>query len=122
MAQIWAHTAAHNLGKPRVETFSGGTEATAFDSRAVAALARAGFRVDTSGTGDNPVYRVRFSDDTDPMECFSKVYDRPPNPTQDFLAVMTCSQAGVISRARDRISLAALLVNVTASMDFGSTP
>ena len=89
LAQVWAQTAAHVHGVRRVETFSGGTEATAFDRRAVAALERAGFRVDARGRGDNPRYVVRFSDQAEPMECFSKVHDQPPNPTRDFCAVMT---------------------------------
>jgi arsenate reductase len=93
MAQVWAQTAAQHFSVPCVEAYSGGTEASAFNPRAVAALQRAGFRVDTSEEGGNPVSNVRFADDMDPIECFSKVYHRPPNPTQGFLAVMTCSQA-----------------------------
>jgi hypothetical protein len=93
MSQIWAQTAAHAYGVPNVETFSGGTEATAFNPRAVAAIERAGFRVDRTRESDNPVYHVRFDDGSPPMEAFSKVYDKAPNPTEDFAAVMTCSQA-----------------------------
>jgi protein-tyrosine phosphatase/arsenate reductase len=93
MSQIWAQTAAHTYGVPNVETFSGGTEATAFNPRAVAAIQRAGFRVDVTGEGDNPVYRVRHHEGAEPMEAFSKVYDQPPNPKEDFAAIMTCSQA-----------------------------
>lgn len=93
LAQVWAQTAAHVHGVRRVETFSGGTEATAFDRRAVAALERAGFRVDPRGGADNPRYLVRFSDRAEPMECFSKAYGQPPNPTHDFCAVMTCAAA-----------------------------
>jgi protein-tyrosine-phosphatase len=109
MSQIWAQTAAHYFGVPRVETFSGGTEATAFNPRAVAALERAGFRIDTTDETSDPVYRVRYTDDMDPMECFSKVYHQPPNPTQDFLAVMTCSQADrncpLVLGAAERIAI-----------------
>jgi protein-tyrosine-phosphatase len=109
MAQIWAQTAAHVFAVPRVEAYSGGTEATAFDPRAIAALERAGFRFDTGATGDNPVSLVRFADELDPVECFSKVYDEPPNPRRDFLAVMTCSQADsdcpIVAGASDRIAI-----------------
>ena len=93
MAQIWAQTAAGYYNVPGVETFSGGTEATAFNPRAVAALKRAGFSIEAGGQGSNPVYRVRYGDTSDTMEAFSKVYDQPPNPTSDFAAVMTCSEA-----------------------------
>jgi protein-tyrosine-phosphatase len=109
MAQIWAQGAAQYFGVPRVETFSGGTEATAFNPRAVAALERAGFRIDTSDEGNNPVYLVRSVNDAEPMECFSKAYDRPPNPEQDFFAVMTCSQADrdcpLVLGATERIAI-----------------
>ncbi len=93
LSQIWAETAAHVFGIDGVETFSGGTEATAFNPRAVAAVKRAGFLVDDPGDGDNPVIRVRFAEDAAAMECFSKVYGQPPNPTEGFAAVMTCSDA-----------------------------
>src|SRR6516165_6356054 len=43
MAQLWASVGAAHYGVKNVETFSGGTEATAFNPRAVAALERAGF-------------------------------------------------------------------------------
>jgi arsenate reductase len=109
MAQILAQTAAHSFGVPRVETFSGGTEATAFDPRAVAALERAGLRIDTPDEMSNPVYRVRYADETDPIKCFSKKYDQPPNPTQDFFAVMTCSEANrncpLVFGAAERIAI-----------------
>src|SRR5689334_7244117 len=47
IAQIWAQTAAHYYGIANVETFSGGTEATAFNPRAVKAMQEAGFEITT---------------------------------------------------------------------------
>ncbi len=94
-AQLWAQAAAHHFGINGVETYSGGTEATAFDPRAVAALERAGFAIDAVSAGDNPLYAVRFSESAELMQCFSKVYDQPPNPTGGFCAVMTCGAADV---------------------------
>ena len=93
MAQLWAQAAAHHFGIAGVETYSGGTEATAFEPRAVAALQRAGFSIATISTGENPVYAVRLSGSAEPLHCFSKVYDQPPNPTEGFGAVMTCGAA-----------------------------
>ncbi|WP_340105948.1 arsenate reductase/protein-tyrosine-phosphatase family protein [Rhodohalobacter sp. 8-1] len=92
LAQIWAQTAAEHYDIENVETYSGGTEATAFNPRAVAAVERAGFDVENSG-GDNPKYSVRFSDNAEPMICFSKTFDDPVNPDKDFAAIMTCSDA-----------------------------
>ena len=92
ISQVWASVAAALSGLQDVKTFSGGTEATAFNARAIAALERAGFRIENPG-GDNPRCLVRFSDDAPPVECFSKVFDHPENPGSDFAAVMTCSHA-----------------------------
>ncbi len=93
MSQIWAATAASFYGVGGVETFSGGTEATAFNPRAIAAIKRAGLKVDKVEDGKNPRYEVRFKDTDKAMVCYSKVYHEAPNPKEDFCAVMTCSQA-----------------------------
>ncbi len=93
LAQIWSWIAAQIYGVDRIETYSGGTEATAFNPRAVAALIRAGFRIETTSTDENPVYSVRHGEGCNPLECFSKVYDQPPNPKEGFCAIMTCSAA-----------------------------
>jgi arsenate reductase len=93
LSQIWAQVAARHYGIDAVETYSGGTEASAFNPRAVAALRRAGLRIENSADSNNPKYAVRSEESKDPMICFSKVYSNPPNPKEDFCAVMTCSQA-----------------------------
>lgn len=93
MAQAWAHVAARHYGAPRVEAFSGGTEATAFNPRAVAALRRAGLRIESSGEGANPRYKVRCEETDGPLTFFSKVYHEAPNPAEGFCAVMTCAEA-----------------------------
>jgi protein-tyrosine-phosphatase len=109
LSQIWAQTAAHYFGVEGVATYSGGTEATAFNPRAVAALERAGFRIERISDGENPEYEVRFTDGMEPMRCFSKVYSEPPNPQQGFVAVMTCSDADaacpIVFGAAERISI-----------------
>lgn len=111
LAQVWAQTAATYYDVAGVETFSGGTESTAFNARAVNALKRAGFDIGESPSADavNPRYQVRFHDKAPAVECFSKVYDQKPNPPQDFCAVMTCSQADqacpVVAGAALRIAI-----------------
>ncbi len=92
LAQIWIATAAHYYGIEKIETYSGGTEATAFNPRAVAAIERAGFTVQNPG-GDNPAYKISFSEDAAPMICFSKKFDDSFNPDKNFAAIMTCSDA-----------------------------
>lgn len=109
LAQIWAQVAARRFHLSAIETFSSGTEATAFDRRAVAALERAGFQVTITEPGRNPVYAVRANGDAAPMLCFSKKFGEPPNPQSGFVAVMTCSSADaacpVVSGAAARVVL-----------------
>ncbi len=94
LSQIWAQVAAAYHGVAGVETFSGGTEATAFNPRAVAAMQRCGLRIEADDpAAENPHYAVYTSDAAIPMLCFSKVFDAAPNPTQGYGAIMTCSQA-----------------------------
>ena len=108
LSQLWAATAAWAFAHDHVRTFSGGTEATAFNARAVAAVERAGFQV-VKPKGKNPVYEVSFTRDRNSEPCWSKKYDDPANPQKDFCAVMTCSEADnscpIVFGALDRISL-----------------
>lgn len=93
MSQIWAAAAASFYGvEEGLNTYSGGTEATAFNPRAVEAIKRAGFKVENPG-GENPHYKVTYSENGKVMECFSKKYDDPINVNENFVAVMTCSEA-----------------------------
>ena len=94
LSQVWAQIAADCFRLSNVETFSGGTEATAFNPRAVAALQRCGLNFSTTDADtSNPHFEVRTADGTKAQVCFSKVYDAPPNPTKGYCAIMTCSQA-----------------------------
>ncbi|MEM1032989.1 MAG: protein-tyrosine-phosphatase [Myxococcota bacterium] len=94
LGQLWAQVASAYYGLEGVETYSGGTRATAFNPRAIGALERAGFQVkkDDAG-GDNPRYAMRFASDAEPVVSFSKKYDDAGNPDEGFAAVMTCSAA-----------------------------
>lgn len=93
IAQLWAQAAAHYYGINNVSCFSGGTEATAFNSRAVKAMQEAGFTIKKTKDGNNPMYEVRFADGVEPMIAFSKTYDDHFNHNKDFAAIMTCSHA-----------------------------
>lgn len=91
--QIWAQVAADFYGIDGIQTFSGGTEATAFNERSVAALQRAGLKIEKLSEGKNPKYKVKWHEQHKGVEAFSKVYDEKPNPKKNFCAVMTCSHA-----------------------------
>ncbi len=90
--QIWSVVLAHYLKISNVRSFSGGTEATAFNPRAVAAMERAGFKIEKT-EDKNPKYKVYFDADNPPQICFSKKFDDPYNPQDNFAAIMTCSDA-----------------------------
>lgn len=106
--QIWSVVAAEYVGLDQIETFSGGTEATAFNPRAVEAVERAGFNVENPG-GENPRYNVYFDEEKEPLICFSKTFDDSYNPRKNFAAVMTCTDAEencpVVSGAEKRFSI-----------------
>lgn len=93
ISQIWAQTAAEYYNIPNVKCYSGGTEATAFNPRAVNAMRKAGFKIDKKDDSENPIYLVYYSDNKEPIECFSKVYSDEYNPQKEFAAIMTCSDA-----------------------------
>ena len=92
--QIWAAVAASYFGVENVLTFSGGTEATAFNPNAIEALKETGFEITTEEVNENPIYNVAFgTNETQFTTCFSKVYDDIFNPSSNFAAIMTCSDA-----------------------------
>ena len=92
LAQTWAKIAAVHFGIEGVNTYSGGTEVTAFNPRAVGALQRAGLQLDAEHLqAENPTYRVGFQHGSVGEISFSKRYDDSPNPSSEFCAVMTCS-------------------------------
>lgn len=93
ISQIWAQTAAAYYNIPQLASFSGGTEATAFNTRAVKAMREAGFQIKEIKAGDNPVYEVQFAEDVQPVLAFSKQFSHEANPQENFCAIMTCSEA-----------------------------
>jgi arsenate reductase (thioredoxin) len=121
ISQIWAQAAAHFYNVRNVKAFSGGTEATAFNPRAVAAMKKAGFEIETKKDAQNPLYEVSFSSDATPLTVFSKKYDDPFNPHTDFAAIMTCSHADencpLVLGASARIAL-----TYNDPKDFDGTP
>lgn len=93
LAQVWAQTAAAHFNIPNVHCYSGGTEATALFPKVAETLINQGFNVWRIVEADNPVYAIKYSENTPPIIGFSKTYDHPFNPISAFAAIMTCSQA-----------------------------
>ena len=90
--QIWSALAAAYFKIDGVQTFSGGTEATAFHPNAIKALCSIGFEIEPMDESSNPKYKVQFGEGLFSI-CFSKVYDDAVNPKSNFAAIMTCSDA-----------------------------
>jgi len=93
LSQIWAQTMAYHVGLKNVSCYSGGTEATAIFIKVLETLTSQGFQVLRLSGNENPVVAVKFAANENPILCFSKTYDHPFNPSTQFGAVMTCSNA-----------------------------
>ncbi len=94
MGQLFLALGAAHFGLSRIFTFSGGTEATAFNPRAVKSLQEIGFRFKTENAeADNPIYEVSWSSDQLTYQAYSTRFDEPPNPESDFAAIMVCNSA-----------------------------
>ncbi len=94
LGQIWLSVAADYYGVTGIQTFSGGTEATAFNPNAIQALEKVGFGINADDKEtQNPRYSITWSEDQKPYVAFSKKYEEAPNPASGFVAVMVCSEA-----------------------------
>tara|TARA_R110000868_G_C10516232_1_gene732652 strand:- start:157 stop:582 length:426 start_codon:yes stop_codon:yes gene_type:complete len=84
---------AHYFGVKNVQSYSGGTEATALFPMAAETLKESGLDIKTLSEGVNPVYSIKYAPNEAPIVGFSKKYDDSFNPESGFAAIMTCSQA-----------------------------
>jgi arsenate reductase len=93
LSQVWAQTAAAHYEIKNVFCYSGGTEATAMFPMVAKTLEKQGFEIKTIAEGSNPIYTIKYADNEHPIIGFSKTYDDDFNPQNEFVAIMTCSQA-----------------------------
>ncbi|PRY89729.1 low molecular weight phosphatase family protein [Mongoliibacter ruber] len=93
LSQIWAQVMGAYFDIQKVFTYSGGTEATAMFPKVGETLSAQGLEIIPLSDGNNPVYAVKYAENAHPIVAFSKTYDHAFNPTSNFAAVMTCSQA-----------------------------
>jgi arsenate reductase len=110
LGQLWLKVAALHYGITNIYTFSGGTEATAFNIRMVNALHDFGFKVKNLDETLNPKYHIKLADNDDTMDVlYSKVYNESYNPQQNFIALLVCNSADkgcpIVAGAFKRISL-----------------
>lgn len=93
LSQVWAQALATHFKINNVFCYSGGTEATALFPMAAKTLEDSGFKIQPLSAGPNPVYSIKYSENSHPVIGFSKTYDADFNPASEFAAIMTCSQA-----------------------------
>ncbi len=109
LSQVWAQVMSAYFRIQRVYCYSAGTEATAVFPKILATLASCGLEVSQLASGDNPVYAIKYAHHLPTIVGFSKTLDHEFNPTEQFAAIMTCSQADegcpFIPRAESRIPI-----------------
>jgi arsenate reductase len=109
LCQIWAQTAALFYDIPKVECYSGGTEATAMFSQIRETLIQQGFDIHTLSEGENPVHAIKSSPNSPPIIAFSKKYNHPYNPNSNYTAILTCDSANeacpIVSGAEQRFPI-----------------
>ena len=93
ISQLLAHLLVHHFKIANIACYSAGTEATAFNERAVEAFKFYGFEVTVSKPGENPLYEVSFGEGIPTALAFSKTVQDDSIPKENLFAVMTCSHA-----------------------------
>ncbi len=92
LGQVWAQTMAAYYAID-IDSYSGGTEATALFIAAKNTLENVGFQIQKVSETSNPVYAIKYAENAPPIIGFSKTFDNAFNPSSEFGAVLTCSQA-----------------------------
>jgi hypothetical protein len=90
--QILCALAADFYQVPGIQTFSAGTEVTAFHPNAIKALRSIGMEIQTTDKSSNPHYFVSWNP-TNSLDAYSKLIDDLENPKEHFAAIMTCTHA-----------------------------
>lgn len=93
LAQVWSQVAAYYYGIKLVNCYSGGTEITAVYPTIIETFKAAGFRVLQLNDGVNPIYALKYTENSSAIISFSKHYTSEFNPQSDFAAILTCSHA-----------------------------
>ncbi|MFC0604239.1 arsenate-mycothiol transferase ArsC [Winogradskyella pulchriflava] len=93
LSQAWAQAIGTYFGINGLFCYSAGTEATALFPIAAQTLETSGFKVETLSTGNNPIYSIKYAENSPAIIGFSKTVNSEFNPASGFAAIMTCSSA-----------------------------
>ncbi len=109
LSQIWMQTFAHYFKKTLITCYSGGTEATRIAPQVITTLKNQGFAINKLSNEKNSIYTIKYDKNSMPIIGFSKEYFHNFNPSTDFIAILTCSQADegcpFVSGSDQRITL-----------------
>ncbi|MBW1619871.1 MULTISPECIES: low molecular weight phosphatase family protein [Empedobacter] len=93
LAQIWAQFAAAYYNIQNINCYSGGTQETALFPKVIETLSNQGFQIFKIADSNNPIYAIKYDENSSPIIGFSKKYNDAFNPISNFAAILTCSQA-----------------------------
>jgi len=91
LAELLLFIIAREKGMKNIYTYSGGTEATAFNHRMIKALSSLGITLYKMGPENNPLYTHAYEGES--HYYFSKKYDHEINPASSFIPITVCSDA-----------------------------
>lgn len=93
LAQVWAQTLSFYFKQPYIHCYSGGTEATSVYPLIIEVLVESGLKIAVNGKYSNSNFSISYAANVPSIAVFSKRFDDAQNPSQGFLAIMTCSHA-----------------------------
>ena len=93
LSQVWAQTSASFYNIDNVHCYSGGTAETALFPKVIETLSNQGFQIFKIADSNNPIYAIKYDENSSPIIGFSKKYNDAFNPISNFAAILTCSQA-----------------------------
>ncbi len=107
-SQVWFSVGCDYYGISDHNAYSGGTEVTACNERTIEALRNTGLQISAEGE-NNPRYSITSDLGGQKITAYSKTFDDPSNPRENFLAIMTCDEADqncpFVMGAKKRIKL-----------------
>jgi len=92
-SQVWAQVIAQHFNLSQIQCYSGGTSTTSVFPLVIDTLKNQGLEFQKMSQGNNPLYAIKRDPHSAPIIAFSKSYNHFFNPSDQFIAVMTCGEA-----------------------------
>ena len=107
-SQVWAHVSSLYFKLDFIKPFSGGIEIDTVNLNVINSLINTGLKIEKTLRG-KAIYQLKSFKKDKGINLYSKVYNSKLNPSEHFIAIMTCSDADqmcpVIKGAYKKISL-----------------